>query len=54
MEIEVINLGPMGNCTYLLREGQEALLIDTAWDMNFLENKMDQKGLSRRAVAVTH
>ena len=24
MEIEVINLGPMGNCTYLLSEGQDA------------------------------
>ena len=54
MEIEVINLGPMGNCTYLLSEGQEALLIDPAWDMNFLEHTLAQKGLNLRAVFFTH
>ena len=54
MDIEVINLGPMGNCTYLLSEGQEALLIDPAWDMNFLEHTLAQKGLNLRAVFFTH
>ena len=54
MEIEVINLGPMGNCTYLLSEGQEALLVDPAWDMNFLEHTLAQKGLNLRAVFFTH
>ena len=54
MEIEVINLGPMGNCTYLLSEGQEALLVDPAWDMNFLEHTLKQKGLNLRAVFFTH
>lgn len=28
MNIEVLELGPMGNCTYLLSQGQDALLID--------------------------
>lgn len=54
MDIEVINLGPMGNCTYLLTEGKEALLIDPAWDMNFLEHTLKQKGLTLRAVFFTH
>ena len=36
MNIDVINLGPMDNCTYLVSEGQDALLIDPAWDMSFL------------------
>lgn len=54
MDIEVINLGPMANCTYLLSEGQEALLIDPAWDMNFLEHTLKQKNLTLRAVFFTH
>ena len=40
MNIDVINLGPMDNCTYLVSEGQDALLIDPAWDMNFLEHTL--------------
>lgn len=43
MNIEVINLGPMDNCTYLVTEGQDALLIDPAWDMNFLKHTLTQK-----------
>ncbi len=54
MHIEVINLGPMDNCTYLVSEGTQALLIDPAWDMNFLEHTLTQKKLTLCAVLFTH
>lgn len=54
MNIEVINLGPMDNCTYLVTEGQDALLIDPAWDMNFLKHTLTQKNLNLLAVFFTH
>lgn len=54
MNIEVINLGPMDNCTYLVTEGQDALLIDPAWDVNFLKHTLSQKNLNLLAVFFTH
>ena len=54
MNIDVINLGPMDNCTYLITEGQDALLIDPAWDMNFLEHTLAEKKLNLLAVFFTH
>ncbi len=54
MHIDVINLGPMDNCTYLVSEGQDALLIDPAWDMNFLEHTLSEKKLNLLAVLFTH
>ena len=54
MNIDVINLGPMDNCTYLVTQGQDALLIDPAWDMNFLEHTLAEKKLNLRAVFFTH
>lgn len=54
MNIEAINLGPMDNCTYLVTEGEKALLIDPAWDVNFLEHTLKEKGLTVLAVFFTH
>lgn len=54
MNIEVLELGPMGNCTYLLSQGQDALLIDPGWDMNFIEHTLTQKNLTLRGVFFTH
>ena len=54
MNIDVINLGPMDNCTYLVTQGQDALLIDPAWDMNFLEHTLAEKKLNLLAVFFTH
>ena len=50
MNIEVINLGPMDNCTYLVTQGDSALLIDPAWDMNFLEHTLKEKKLNWRLI----
>lgn len=54
MQTDVIQLGPMDNCTYLVTEGTEALLIDPAWDMHFLIHTLDQKKLNLRGVFFTH
>ncbi len=54
MNIEVINLGPMDNCTYLVTEGRDAVLIDPAWDVNFLKHTLLQKNLNLLAVFFTH
>lgn len=54
MNIDVLNLGPMDNCTYLVSEGKDALLIDPAWDMNFIEHTLKEKNLNLLAVLFTH
>ena len=54
MEINVINLGPMDNCTYLITQDTQALLIDPAWDMNFLEHTLNEKNLTLCGVLFTH
>ena len=54
MQIDVINLGPMDNCTYQLSQDDKALLIDPAWDMNFLLHTLTQKKLTLLGVFFTH
>ncbi len=54
MNIDVLELGPMANCTYLVSQGQDALLIDPAWDMNYIEHTLKTKGLHLLAVFFTH
>ena len=54
INIEVINLGPMDNCTYLVTQGTEALLIDPAWDMNFLIHTIQTRKLHLCGVLFTH
>lgn len=54
MQTDVINLGPMDNCTYLVSEDTSALLIDPAWDMNFLTHTLAQKKLTLCGVFFTH
>lgn len=54
MNIEVIQLGPMDNCTYLITENNDALLVDPAWDMNFLEHTLKQQNLNLLGVFFTH
>ena len=54
MQTDVISLGPMENCTYLVHQDGKALLIDPAWDMNFLEHILQEKKLQLLAVFFTH
>ena len=54
MHIDVLELGPMANCTYLVSEGKNALLIDPAWDMSTIEKALQEKNLTLLAVLFTH
>ncbi|WP_428073078.1 MBL fold metallo-hydrolase [Candidatus Avelusimicrobium aviculae] len=54
MNIDILNLGPMDNCTYLITEADQALLIDPAWDMNFISHTLKTKNLKLLAVLFTH
>ncbi len=54
MNIDVINLGPMDNCTYLVTKGSEALLIDPAWDVNYLIHTLETNKLHLCGVLFTH
>ena len=54
MQIDVLELGPMANCTYLVSEGKDALLIDPGWDMNYIEHALSKKNVHVLAVLFTH
>ena len=54
MQVDVLELGPMANCTYLISEQQEALLIDPAWDMPAIEKVLQEKKLHLCGVLFTH
>jgi len=54
MQIDVLELGPMANCTYLLSQDGNALLVDPAWDMSFITHTLQQKNLRLLGVFYTH
>lgn len=54
INIDVLNLGPMDNCTYLVTRGADALLIDPAWDINFILRTLQTKKLNLCGVLFTH
>ena len=54
INIEPIALGPMGNCTYLVTQGTDALLIDPAWEPDYLIGLLAQRSLHLCGVLFTH
>ncbi len=54
INIDVLNLGPMDNCSYLITRGQDALLIDPAWDPNFIVHTVESRQLNLCGVLFTH
>lgn len=54
INIDVLNLGPMDNCAYLITRGQDALLIDPAWDPNFIIHTVETRKLNLCGVLFTH
>ena len=54
INIDVLNLGPMDNCTYLVTQGTDALLIDPAWDPHFIIHTVETKKLNLCGVLFTH
>lgn len=54
INITILSLGPMANCTYLVTQGDEALLIDPAWDMAAIEKIITDRQLHVCGVLFTH
>ena len=54
INVEVLSLGPMANCTYLIEQGKKALLIDPAWEMDAIENVLSNEGLELIGIMFTH
>lgn len=54
INIDTLYLGPMDNCTYLVTQGTQALLIDPAWDMNYIIHTLETKKLNLLGVLFTH
>lgn len=54
INIDALSLGPMANCTYLLTAGEEALLIDPAWEPDYLIRLLEERSLKLRGVLFTH
>ena len=54
INIDVLHLGPMDNCTYLVTRGADALLIDPAWDLNFIIHTVESRQLNLCGVLFTH
>ena len=54
INIDVLNLGPMDNCTYLVTRGADALLIDPAWDPSFIIHTVESRQLNLCGVLFTH
>lgn len=52
--VEVLSLGPMANCTYLVTQNKQALLIDPAWEMDTIEETLTEKKLKLIGVLFTH
>ena len=54
MKIHTLLLGPMLNCTYIVENEGQAILIDPSWDMPAIINFLGSKNLKPAAVFFTH
>lgn len=54
IDIETLPVGPMANCAYLVTKGNDALLIDPAWDIDKIEQLLQNKQLTLCGVLFTH
>ena len=54
MKIYTLLLGPMLNCTYVVENNGQAVLIDPSWDMPAIYKFLESKSLKPAAVFFTH
>ncbi len=54
MKIYTLMLGPMSNCTYIVENEGQAILIDPSWDMAAIYKLLENKSLKPVAVFFTH
>lgn len=54
MKVYTLILGPMLNCTYIVENEGQAILIDPSWDIRAIEECLESKSLKPTAVFFTH
>lgn len=56
VEIKQLKLGPMANFVYILScpETKEAMVVDPAWDIQAINQYLEQNHLSLKGILVTH
>lgn len=54
MKVYTLMLGPMSNCTYIVENKEQAILIDPSWDIPAICKFLDSKSLKPVAVFFTH
>ena len=54
MKVYTLMLGPMANCTYIVENEGQAILIDPSWDMPAIYKFLENKSLKPVAVFFTH
>lgn len=54
MKVYTLMLGPMSNCTYVIENKEQAILIDPSWDMPAISKFLEDKSLKPVAVFFTH
>lgn len=54
MKVHTLELGAMGNCTYVVENQNKAIIIDPSWDMPAIENFLEELNLTLAAVFFTH
>jgi glyoxylase-like metal-dependent hydrolase (beta-lactamase superfamily II) len=54
INIETLSVGPMANCAYLVTKDNDALLIDPAWDIDKIEQLLQNKKYTLCGVLFTH
>lgn len=54
MKIYTLMLGPMFNCTYIVENQGQAILIDPSWDIPAIRKFLNDKSLKPVAVFFTH
>ena len=54
MKIYTLQLGQMGNCTYIVQKDKQGLIIDPSWNMQKIYEILKNQQITPKAVLFTH
>lgn len=54
MKLYILQLGDMGNCTYVVEHKGEGLIIDPAWNMQAVSDFLEEEKIQPKAILFTH
>lgn len=54
MKVYILQLGDMGNCTYIVEHKKQGIIIDPSWDINAIEKVLTQENITPKAALFTH